>query len=440
MKNLILLTYLLLLVPPLFAQELKQPSFEEVLSLQTVFSPVLSPDGQHVIYSRQTTDWEENRYDRELWLAKAGETPFQLTNTTKGNSGSARWSPDGKWITFLANRDGKNQLQVMRSAGGEAHQITNEATSIGNYAWSPDGTQIAFLRSEDKSKQQKARTKLYGEYSVDDEEFSLNQLWMMDFRPDLLQRNPLPGEAKDSTYKAKFAPQLLLDSVDFTVNSFLWSPDGKSIAFAHQPDPLINTFFKRDISVYDVATETHRSLVSNPSFDGLIDWSPDSKSLLYSSSLSDSTSNYYRNDRYFRIDLDGNNNQELGAGFDENLNGLQWTPAGIFGTAYQKTDRTVIQVNPQTGAVKLVPNNLLRTWSLSFSDDGQRVAYLGRGDKDLNEVYLADLSFTNPKKLTDASKQISQWATSNSEVISWKSQDGAVIEGVLHKPQDYDPE
>ncbi|MEM9261420.1 MAG: prolyl oligopeptidase family serine peptidase, partial [Bacteroidota bacterium] len=260
-----------------------------------------------------------------------------------------------------------------------------------------------------------------------------------DFHPALIQRSPLPGEAEDSTYKAKFAPQLLLDSVDFTINSFLWSPDGKSIAFAHQPDPLINTFFKRDISVYDVATETHRSLVSNPSFDGLIDWSPDSKSLLYSSSLSDSTSNYYRNDRYFRIDLDGNNNKELGAGFDENLNGLQWTPAGIFGTAYQKTNRTVIQVNPQTGAVKIVPNNLPRTWSLSFSDDGQRVAYLGRGDKDLNEVYLADLSFTNPNKLTDASKQISQWATSNSEVISWKSQDGAEIEGVLHKPQDYDP-
>ena len=35
--------------------------------------------------------------------------------------------------------------------------------------------------------------------------------------------------------------------------------------------------------------------------------------------------------------------------------------------------------------------------------------------------------------------QINQWKVAQSEVISWKSKDGAVIEGVLHKPMNYDP-
>ena len=47
---------------------------------------------------------------------------------------------------------------------------------------------------------------------------------------------------------------------------------------------------------------------------------------------------------------------------------------------------------------------------------------------------------TSPnKKLTDMNAQTTNWTTSTLEVVSWKSQDGAAIEGVLHKPLDFDP-
>ena len=69
-----------------FAQSLHEPTFEDILSLATVSQPQISPDGQHVVYVRQTTDWADNRYDRELWLAKAGLPPFQLTKINQAST------------------------------------------------------------------------------------------------------------------------------------------------------------------------------------------------------------------------------------------------------------------------------------------------------------------------------------------------------------------
>jgi len=65
------------------------PSFEQVLSLKSIgYTPEISPDGKHVIFTVTQTDWEENRYDTEIWISKYGARPFQLTNNPEGNSGN----------------------------------------------------------------------------------------------------------------------------------------------------------------------------------------------------------------------------------------------------------------------------------------------------------------------------------------------------------------
>ena len=80
------------------AQQAVVPSFEAVLSLQSVRNATISPDGKQVVYEVTSTDWEDNRYDTELWLSRDGATPFPLTNNAKGNSNNAKWSPDSQWI------------------------------------------------------------------------------------------------------------------------------------------------------------------------------------------------------------------------------------------------------------------------------------------------------------------------------------------------------
>ncbi len=230
-----------------------------------------------------------------------------------------------------------------------------------------------------------------------------------------------------------------MEETTFSINNFLWSPDGKKIAFTHQPDPLRNTFFKSDISVYDVATKKHSILVDNPSSDVLADWSPDGKSILYQTHLSDSLSNYYKNGKLFTINIDGSNNKQVGADFDENFTGLEWSETGIYATAWQKTIRPLVRIDPKTGSVSRITIQPKRIFSFSLSKDGKTISFIGESDKDLGELYTSVYPFTNPKKITNNTSQIEQWQTSDSEVIEWPSEDGTIIEGVLHKPENYDP-
>jgi len=78
------------------AQTMKVPSFEEVISLQSVSNPQISPDGKSILFSKTSVDWKENSTDNEIWISKNGDTPFQLTNNPKGSSNNPKWSPDGQ--------------------------------------------------------------------------------------------------------------------------------------------------------------------------------------------------------------------------------------------------------------------------------------------------------------------------------------------------------
>lgn len=444
MRRFSILSLLLFSTYGLFSQKIV-PAFEEVIALQRPSNTIISPDGKHIAYTVSATDWENNRFDSEIWLSKDGQTPFQLTRTKDGSSSSAQWSPDGEYLAFKAKRGDKTQIHAIRVAGGEAFPITQEKGNIGGYEWSPNGKQLAFTMSPDKEKGDKKRKDRYGAFAVDDQEFNLSWLYLIEFDPNNINLAFLPCyDKKDSTaqrWDCQTLPEAtaLIDSVDYTLQNFQWSPDGTAIAFSHTPDPLINSFFNADISVINIADKKVRTLVANPSADFLADWSPDGQSILYSSDLANRTSNYYKNGQLFKIPAKGGPSTQLGADFDENLGGLEWTPTGIYATAWQKMNRGIFKIDPNSGVVSPLLQNPAQILSFSVDKTGQHLAFYGETGNDLREVYTHNLTTGQSRQLTNFSQQIANWKTAQSEVISWKSKDGATIEGVLHKPMDYDP-
>lgn len=421
------------------ARAQRTPSFAEVLTLPSVSNPEISPGGEHVVFVKRNTDWENNRYHTEVWLSKHGGKPFQLTHRPKSSSQRPKWSPDGQWVAFLSKRGDKRQIQAIRLAGGEAFAVTHTNQDITGFEWAPNGRSIAFLQNEDDKEKREKRKKKYGGYAVEDKEYLQRRLWVIDFDPARFSANPLPSQLEDSLYEASLKPRLLIDSVDFSINDFAWSPDGRHIAFEHQPNPLINSLFKAGISILDLKTSTSRPLVDHPSYDGLLCWSPDGQSVLYATNLSDTVSNYYKNEKLFRIGIDGQGNRQLAADFDENIYRLKWTKAGIFGLAWQKTLRRLVRIDPKEGGVTTLSDTPNRIMEFSITNDGKRLAFTGNTDEGLTEVYTSGYPIKRAKKATQMSAQIQGWRLGASEVISWKSKDGATIEGVLHKPMGFDP-
>lgn len=436
----ILLLLFAFVISTVGAQENAKVSFEQVLSLRSVGSPVISPDGKHIAYTVSSTDWKNNTYDTEIWLAREGETPFQLTRTEDGSSSSPTWSPDGKWIAFTAKRGEKTQIHVIRPFGGEAQAVTDEKENVGDFEWSPDGKYFAFTMNEPESEEDKERKKRFGSYEVDDADYKLSHLWLVDFQPDMLP-NPaeLPCYEEENKDCITLPKATRLTEGDFTVSGFEWSPDGTKIAFTHRPDPLINSFAKADIAMVDVKSKTTKTIINNPAGDSFAAWSPDSKRILFTSDLENTTSNFYTNNKLFIMDLASEKTNRIGQLFDEDMGSIEWNRAGIFFVASQRTNRHLFQIDPSNGQVKPITAGDQTFGGYSFSADGKTLAFSASDATSLSEIYKTTLVNFKPQRITNMSQQIANWPIMTSEVITWKSQDGAEIEGVLHKPQNYDP-
>ncbi len=399
------------------------PSFEEVISLRNAGSVVLSPDGKMIAFTVQTTDWTDNRFDSEIWLKKEGQKPFQLTNTTKNSSSNPLFSPDGQWLAFLADRGNKNQIHIINLAGGEARVMTKIEEGVSNFEWHPSGTKFIFIKPEKEDK--KEREKRYGGYESDDKEFTLSHLWQVDFKPEMPDPSERPCYESSDSLKMKagcidFPKAQRLTDGKFTVTNFFISPDGKQIAFTHQPDPLINSFLRSDISVFDFSSGKVTPVVANASSDALEDWSPDSKEILYTTNLSDSTSNFYTNSKLMSVNVETKATRELAKELDEDLGGFTWEQTGIYASIWNKTTRPVYRIDPKTGAHSVWLNSPDQIFGISFSKGGDRIAFVGRNGDQLNEIFISDVASPKPEKISDLTNQIKDWKVAQSEVISWR--------------------
>lgn len=396
------------------------PPFDSLLSIRSVGAFALSPDGRDIVYEVRSADWAENAYRTDLWLARPGAAPFQLTRSAKGSS-FPRWSPDGRWIAFLSDRGDGTQIHLIRPDGGEAVPLTAEKAGVLHFEWAPDGRRIVFAMTDAESEAHERRAERYGQFTPEDEDWRLTHLWLVDVATDSIPK-----------------PQRLTDG-PFTVNGYEWSPDGRRIAIDHQPNPLVESAALGDISLVDVDTKAVTPLVRAPGDDGGLAWSPDGRWLAYTSDLGDTTSNYYRNGHLMKVSVSGGEPMELAADLDEWKSGAQWTPAGLYITAWQKTERQVFVVDPATGRTRRFATTPRNIWTLAFSADGGTAAFTGSTPTTLTEIYRTPVDRWQPVAVTAMTEQIAGWQVGTSEVVSWTSRDGTAIEGVLHTPADFDP-
>ena len=143
----LLRTLILLLVPSgLFAQNpAKRPiAIDDIYRMEKVGNPQVSPEGNWVAYTLTTVDKEADKRRTALCMVNwEGTQDVQLT-FGKQSSSSPKWSPDGRYLSFLSSDGEKSKAQIwlLDRRGGAPQQLTNVKQEIDDYRWSPDGKRI----------------------------------------------------------------------------------------------------------------------------------------------------------------------------------------------------------------------------------------------------------------------------------------------------------
>jgi dipeptidyl aminopeptidase/acylaminoacyl peptidase len=128
-------------------------TIQDMVRMERISDVAVSPSGKRVAFTQRTTDMEANKGRTSVWLldtGKRGATPLRLTDGGP-NSSSPEWSKDGKFIYFLSNRSGTNQVWRISSGGtgprgdtpvADSTQVTNMPLDVGSFHVSPNADRI----------------------------------------------------------------------------------------------------------------------------------------------------------------------------------------------------------------------------------------------------------------------------------------------------------
>ena len=418
MKHSSLFLYLLLH----FSVAAQTPTIEQSISMKSVSNPQLSPDGKWAAYVQTKTNWEENAYETEIWVANSstGEK-YQLTNSKKSSSSPA-WSSDGKQIIFLSTRDDKSQLYIINIMGGEAKALTKFETGVNAFKFAPNGQSVVFSATAPDTKADKSRKEKYSDYEVVHEDYKMTHLYVI---------------ALSELGNKLAEPKLLTKGTDFSVNNFSFSPDGEKIAFDATKNPDLINGHTSDIYVLSLSDTTSKKIVLLKGPDNNPVWSPDGKQIAFVTT-NENEFYFYANRMIAIVAAEGGIATVLTQKFDENANLLEWSREGIWFNGLQKTASHLFLLNPNSQQItKMSEPNTLIASQFSFSKDFKQTAFVLAAPNQMAEIATGAISGV-PKILTQMGEQLKLFKTSTREVISWKSGDGTTIEGILIKPVDFD--
>ena len=425
---------------------------EDLVNMERVGSPAVSPDATRVVYTVRSTDMKKNRGHTELWLVDL-RADKPVPKRLAGHSTSStdpEWSPSGDAVYFLSTRSGSSQVWRQPAGGGKPVQVTNLPLDVDSFRVAPSGDRLAFsmavfrdcadlactkdrLAAKEKDK---ATGKVY------DRLFVRHWDTWLDHRNNVLFSAPL-----DKSGKAGGAPVSLSGSLDGDVPSkpfgdreeFRFSPDGKTVVFSVRIAGKTEAW-STNFDLYTVPAaggSAPRNLTAdNPAWDTKGVFSPDGRTLAYLAMARPG----FEADRFqiMLMDLATGQKRPLAADWDRSAGNLQWRADGqaLIVDAEDVGQHRLFSIDVGSGKVTALTG---KGAIGAFDARGDTVAYTLANLASGAQLYTMKLD-GQAKQLTDLnSARLKDVRWGEYEQFSFTGANGDTVYGHVMKPWNAEP-
>ncbi len=395
----------------------------DIYRLQTISDANVSPEGNWIAYSVSAIDSAKDRRNSNIWMVSMdGKQTVQLTNSPD-NESNPRWSPDGKYLSFMSARNGgTSQVWLLDRRGGEGIKLTDAKGDINSYSWSPDGKKLVLAMKDpkDTAKNKPPKPYLINKFRFKQDvsgyqyDTSRTHLYLFDI----------------ATKKTRQLTVGIYSEADPT-----WSPNGTRIAFVsnrtEDPDRNENT----DIWIMDTTAGTvSKKLTVWKGGDSDPQWSPDGKTIAYVRSTSDATYEMYDQTGLCVINANGGEPVFLSKALDRPASNPRWSNDGksIGVLVADDRQRYIATYDAAKGTMKKIAGGDRSFASIEATPKGNWVALMSEPQLPA-EVYT--IEGTNVRRLTTLqNKFIDSVSLATVEKFTSKSKDGTLVSGLIYYP------
>jgi dipeptidyl aminopeptidase/acylaminoacyl peptidase len=397
----------------------------DVARLRSVGQVAIRPDGSAIAYTlsvpREPGRDENGPAWSRLRLAASDGSSDRVFVGGEVNVSSLRWSPDGRFLSYLARREGddRTSIYVIPAQAGESVRLYQHETSVAAYDWRPDGRAIAFVATEPLS-----------DDVLELKNKGFNQeIYEEDWRPRRLFVLELPGGADGPVGESR--------AIDVPGQpwSAVWDSDGRRLLTDLSPTPLVDQrYMYRRLHVIDAGSGEVLGRIENPGKLGAFDFSPDGRSVVMISGVD---INDPREGRLLIASADGGELRDL----------LPDLEGHVEAFAFAADDRIVylasigvgvrvarVRTNGRDDGVYYEGTDPVFT-GLSLDARGRGIALAGESPAHPREVFAlwADRR-GEPTRLTDSNPWLMDVTLAEQEIVRWTADDGLEIEGLLVHP------
>jgi dipeptidyl aminopeptidase/acylaminoacyl peptidase len=425
----------------------KRPiTFEDMMKIQQISDPQVSPDGRWIAYVQVSVDLDSNKKTGHLWLVAArGGQPHQLTRG-EGSDSRPRWSPDGKSIAYISTRGGKSQIWIIPTTGGEARELTHLATEADGVTWAAQGDTLLFTSQVyadchdeacnqqhlEAAEQSKVKARL-----IDHLLFRHWVAWRDGRYTHLFSVSAQGGTPRDLTPGAYDAPTFFLGAPD----GYDVSPDGKEVCYTSnrsKPESAVAWTTNNDLYLVSASGGEAKDITAaNPGSDAAPQFSPNGRYIAYTSQAR----NGYESD-LFRLrvyDRETGKIKDLTTGFDQWVSAFAWGPDSdtIYFSAPEKAEQPLFKTSVSHPKVEKVAEGYFGDFHVT--PDGKTIISTRMSVTAPNEIYAVSTENGQATQLTHENDVLLAELDMNPAESVWtKGADGAKIQSLIVKPPAFD--